>query len=659
MQWFYNLKLFKKLIIAFTFVSLILMIEGGMGLYEINKMGNLTTNLYSHNLAPITKISELNRLVYQYRLLLFQLIGEDDPEGMDLHGQNLEAKHQEILQSLESSDLASIHEELTKFSEKWSKVIENSQEIISMAKNFAKEDASEMANRENKKFFDQSLQIIENLVVVLDQNAKNSYSESQAIKENSFLMMFLIIALGVLLAILSAIFIAKAITTPLNKLIGFSRRITEGNLTMDDLVVTAKDETAQLAVVMNQMKNKLKENSDEQRLSQQRDQDVLDGLQQAMVVIKKIGQGDFTQKLDILSEGIVSELSTTMNQFISQLSQMIRKIKESADTIASSSQQIAAGSQDLSAQINNQASSLEETASSMEQMNAIVQSNAENAQNATEISQTTRTTAEQGRTQLLKSLEETITTNQSAVQQLQNTNREVVVAIGDIAARSEKISGITTLMNDIAFQTNLLALNAAVEAARAGEQGKGFAVVAAEVRNLAWRSSKASKRINTLIVDSLERINKGRELVDLSDQSLQEMSISIETTLNALKEQSGENLDKILMAVRNVSEAVENISAASVEQADGINQINIAVTEMDRITQRNTTLVSDTALSSTKMAQEAVNLIQLVEVFKINGEQREVPVPKKSEVIEETMIPELEAEQQKAVFVDQEMENFE
>jgi methyl-accepting chemotaxis protein len=190
----------------------------------------------------------------------------------------------------------------------------------------------------------------------------------------------------------------------------------------------------------------------------------------------------------------------------------------------------------------------------------------------------------------------------------------------EIMESSKKIEGIITLMNDIAFQTNLLALNASVEAARAGEHGKGFAVVASEVRKLAHRSSKASTEIGVLIQTSLEHINSGRNLVNDGEEGMDEMRTKIDTMLNNLKSESDSNLNGILTSVKEVSEVMENIKVASEEQAEGVDQINKAIADMDRITQENSALVEQNTTASQHMAEEAENLEELLNTFKVEDQ---------------------------------------
>ena len=329
------------------------------------------------------------------------------------------------------------------------------------------------------------------------------------------------------------------------------------------------------------------------------------------------GEGDLTKRIMVTGKDELGELSTWFNMFLERLNNMVSEIKKHAANINVSSQEMALGNQDLSNRTNQQSSSLEETATAMEEINSIVQNNAEDAKNANEITQKAQKSVVDSRTELLDAVNNSIEMNQDMLQNLQSTNKDVVSAMEEIMESSKKIEGIITLMNDIAFQTNLLALNASVEAARAGEHGKGFAVVASEVRKLAHRSSKASTEIGVLIQTSLEHINSGRNLVNDGEQGMDEMRTKIDTMLNNLKSESDSNLNGILTSVKEVSEVMENIKVASEEQAEGVDQINKAIADMDRITQENSALVEQNTTTSQNMAQEAEKLQELLNTFKV------------------------------------------
>jgi methyl-accepting chemotaxis protein len=212
----------------------------------------------------------------------------------------------------------------------------------------------------------------------------------------------------------------------------------------------------------------------------------------------------------------------------------------------------------------------------LEEITGTVKQNADNAKQADQLAMGSRDVAERGG-------------------QVVDT---AVTAMGEINESSKKIADIITTIDEIAFQTNLLALNAAVEAARAGEQGRGFAVVASEVRNLAQRSATAAKEIKTLIQDSVSKVESGSELVT----------------------KSGETLGEIVSSVKRVTDIVGEIAAASQEQSSGIDQVNRAVTQMDRVVQTNAAQSQELSSTARSLTAQAEQLQALVARFKLAHE---------------------------------------
>ncbi|MFK7863265.1 MAG: nitrate- and nitrite sensing domain-containing protein [Pseudohongiellaceae bacterium] len=291
-------------------------------------------------------------------------------------------------------------------------------------------------------------------------------------------------------------------------------------------------------------------------------------------VLSKMSKGDLTHKIEGEFKGSFKQLQEDTNITVERLTEVIGKIKVASSSVATGAQEISQGNLDLSNRTEQQASSLEETASSMEEMTATVQQNAENAKEADKLAHIAREKAQHG----------------GAVV------GNAVTAMTEINSASKHIADIIGVIDDIAFQTNLLALNASVEAARAGEQGRGFAVVASEVRNLAGRSATAAKEIKELIQDSVTKVTEGAKLVD----------------------ESGETLEAIIDAVKQVTDVVAEISTASEEQASGIQEVNTAITQMDEMTQQNAALVEEAAAASEGMGDRAKDLNKQIQFFTTN-----------------------------------------
>ena len=274
----------------------------------------------------------------------------------------------------------------------------------------------------------------------------------------------------------------------------------------------------------------------------------------------------------------VGRTATAFNKFLERIVDVIATVRTSADTVSVAAAQISAGNADLSVRTEQQASSLEETASSLEELTSAVRQNTDNARQAKSLAVSASDVARKGGAVVA----------------------QVVGTMGSINESAKKIADIIGVIDGIAFQTNILALNAAVEAARAGEQGRGFAVVATEVRNLAQRSAAAAKEIKGLIEDSVDKVNTGSVLVD----------------------QAGATMEEIVASIRRVTDIMGDIAHASHEQSAGIEQVNQAISQMDQVTQQNAALVEEAAAAASSLQDRAVELVDVVAVFRLRGEAK-------------------------------------
>ncbi|SFF21715.1 Methyl-accepting chemotaxis protein [Paracidovorax wautersii] len=289
----------------------------------------------------------------------------------------------------------------------------------------------------------------------------------------------------------------------------------------------------------------------------------------------RVAKGDLTGSMASSRQDELGTLVRAMGSMKESLAALVSQVRQAGGRIQTQADDITRGSAELSSRTDQTASNLEETAASMEELTATIGSSTEAAQQANQLAGAAAQAAARG----------------------EQVVGHVVSSMQRITDNSRQISDIIGVIDGIAFQTNILALNAAVEAARAGEQGRGFAVVASEVRALAGRSADAAKQIKALITTSVDTVQAG------SDQVAE----------------AGKSMEEIIGSVRRVSDLIGEITAASVEQRDGIGQVNQAVGHLEQMTQQNSALVQESASAATVLSEQAKALNVAVSVFQIEA----------------------------------------
>ena len=290
---------------------------------------------------------------------------------------------------------------------------------------------------------------------------------------------------------------------------------------------------------------------------------------------REVAAGDLTRAHQSHRRDEIGQVVSSVEAIRQRFQELLRTVRASAETIGIAAAEVASGGEDLRSRTEEASASLEETASAMGEITSTVKQTASSARMADEQAARARASVDEG---------------EQVMQGVVGTMRRI-----DLSAR--KIGDIIGVIDGISFQTNMLALNAAVEAARAGESGRGFAVVASEVRSLAERSAAAAKEIKALIGTSVTEVEAGTELVH----------------------QAGAQMVRIRDEVREVTLGVGEISTAASEQSNGLEQVNVAVNQLDQMTQANAALVEESSAAAQNLKQQAVRLTGLLEGFELGS----------------------------------------
>ena len=288
-------------------------------------------------------------------------------------------------------------------------------------------------------------------------------------------------------------------------------------------------------------------------------------------IAKQWGQGDLSHRISPGGSDEIADVKNDLGAMHQALLDLVENVRSGVHVVGSNSAEIAAANSDLSERTEQAAVALQKTAASMSQLSLAVKHTADSASHAVERAGSAMHVAIQGGAVVAK----------------------VTVTMGEINTSSRKIADIISVIDGIAFQTNILALNAAVEAARAGEQGRGFAVVASEVRSLAGRSAEAAREIKSIIGVSVDRVEEGYSLV----------------------EEAGRTMQDIVQSVGQVTEVIEQIRSAALEQRARIEHINKAMASIDSATQQNAAMVEESTAGAMSLAEEAQHLRQAIAQF--------------------------------------------
>jgi methyl-accepting chemotaxis protein len=426
------------------------------------------------------------------------------------------------------------------------------------------------------------------------QEASDKATATSAITRN--LTIGVLSGLSLLVLVVGWLMI-KSISQPISAMSSVMRQLAGGDLTADVPGVGRSDEIGEMASAVQVFKeNSIKaatlsrERAQERASAEEarREREAVQERERAAVdlvvaeigsAIERLAAGDLAHRMQTALPGAYEKLRTNLNAAMEQLQTLVSSIVDNSAALRSGTQEITVATDDLARRTEQQAAGLEQTAAALGEITGTVRKTADGAKQANEVVARTRVDA----------------------QKSGEIVRQAVSAMGSIENSSKQIGQIIGVIDEIAFQTNLLALNAGVEAARAGEAGRGFAVVASEVRALAQRSAEAAKEIKALISTSAQQVESGVKLVG----------------------ETGQALERIVAQVAEITSVVSEIAASAQEQADGLNQVNTAINEMDQVTQQNAAMVEESSSASRTLAEGTEELVRLTEQFQIGKKPRQ------------------------------------
>jgi methyl-accepting chemotaxis protein len=562
-----NMKIGKKLMIAFLSVVIISSIGGIVGFAEMATMNSqYSSALVDYGFAQ-GDIEHFSATFNNNTALIRDVIIQTDQANMKESRDQLDRSNTQLQE--EYNKLKSAMK--TEKDKSNYKTIGTALDLYSLYReqvvNFATGDQKEEAyNYLEEKCLPRST-VVQGAINDLIKEKTDAGNQMSADLNNGGKVSEAAIGVAILLSIFFSAFIgvviSRSISRPVNQLVLAAEKMAEGDLSTE-MSADTTDEIGKLAAAFQKTGTSLRAY-----------------INDISANLAKVEKGDLTIHTDLEYKGDFISLRNSIAGIVSSMNAMITQIRQAADNVSTGSRQVSDASQGLAQGAAEQASSVEELSATMMEISAQVGENAQHVRRASENVDTVTTEIDGCNGQM----------------------QQMVHAMEQISNSSNQIAKIIKTIEDIAFQTNILALNAAVEAARAGEAGKGFAVVADEVRNLASKSAAAAKDTTKLIQDSVNQVEKGTKITG----------------------STAEALLRVVDSAKAVSETVENISQATAKQSNAIRQVNAGVEQISNVVQTNSATAEESAAASEELSGQARLLSDLVKTFQLKEERAAEP----------------------------------
>ena len=555
-----NMKISKKLILAFVLVTIISGIAGIVGFVQMKNMNASYSYALTNYGFSQGDIGLLHAEFSDSCTITRDIILSTDTETTNTCSTELNQANNKIDTYLANVKKSMVNEaELNSYNDIRDKLDQYktvSDQVVELAKQHKNEQAQTLLATQGIHLAEKATTSINTLIVEKTMQGNKIYQNLTSQESIAYLIMIAIILISIVLSLFIALTIARGISKPVKQMADAAQEMANGNLDVQ-INVDSKDEIGQLGAALSES-----------------------------IASTKAYIDDFTYCLNEVSHGNLSYTVTKLDYkgdyvgfknaylgIITSLNDTIGQINQASTQVLSGSKQVSNGAQSLAQGATEQASSIQELSASIAKISTQVNENAEHAADASR--------------------------NVNHVGfEIETSNKymgEMISAMSQINDSSSRIGKIIKTIEDIAFQTNILALNAAVEAARAGAAGKGFAVVADEVRNLASKSAEAAKNTTSLIENSMKQVENGTKIADETAKSLLE----------------------VVESAKAVADTVDQISAASSQQADSIGQVTLGVEQISSVVQTNSATAEESAAASAQLSEQARKMKELVGKFKL------------------------------------------
>ena len=555
-----NLKIRLKLYILIGVALLGMLIISGMSFFLMGRMNDMTSDIATSWLPSVDVAREMSTTISNIRLNELEYLSADSDNKKETSLQHLQDGN-ETMDTLLAAYGDMIDEEERNFynnaNNLWTQYQAAAEEMMAFAKQGCSESARGILDGECETLFNSLNSAFDDIIDYNTKGSDDAAAESASLYRTATLTMAAVVIAIILVGVFFSFVIIRLIKIPISEIQNAAIKMAEGDLDVK-ISYTSKDELGVLAAQVGRLIHKL------QLIIADENQ-----------FLAKMAEGDFTvdSTCEAAYTGGFYPLLVSFRGIADKLNDTMLQISQSSAQVAGGADQVSNGAQALAQGATEQASSVQELAATIDEISNKVSQNADSARQASKAADSV-----------------SVKMNVSKEKMQQMTH-----AMGDISSCSSEISKIMKIIEDIAFQTNILALNAAVEAARAGAAGKGFAVVADEVRNLANKSTEASENIAVLIENSLQAIENGTQIADDTAQSL-------------------------IQAVNDVNEMagiIEQISAASSDQADSIAQLTVGIDLISNVVQTNSATAEESAAASEELSSQSQLMKRLVGRFQL------------------------------------------